>query len=83
MANVAQRPTSGKAVWCDKTSHVDGQCRTPLQRSAMKDERLTLRLDAELKAALAARATQEERTMSKVAERILREALLPKAKRAR
>lgn len=49
----------------------------------MKDERLTLRLDAELKQLLQERADAEERTMSKVAERILREALTGKAKRAR
>lgn len=49
----------------------------------MKEERLTLRLDAELKQLLQVRADAEERTMSKVAERILREALTGKAKRAR
>lgn len=49
----------------------------------MKDERLTIRLDSSLKAALERRANSEDRTMSKIAERILREALLPEAKRAR
>lgn len=46
-----------------------------------KDASLTLRLSAELKEKLGQVAKAEERSVSYVAERILREALLPKRSR--
>jgi len=46
----------------------------------MKDATITVRLPQDMKDALSAAALQEDRTMSKVVERILREALAPKKK---
>ena len=48
-----------------------------------KDASLTVRLPAELKAALEAAAAREDRSTSKLVERILREWVDTKAKRSR
>lgn len=48
---------------------------------AQKDASLTIRIPADLKAALDAEARRQDRTMSKLAEMLLREGL--KGKRAR
>lgn len=82
MRNVRRCLTKGKPVGCAVLSHIDPQCLTAYPYAmATKNASLTIRIPAELKAALEAEAARQDRTMSKLAELLLRDGL--KSKRGR